>query len=165
MARHVTGNSDRQGAGRGRREGQVRQGALPMFGQDTPRAIRKRVRAVSKRVYAELRDSGRLAKRAHEVLTALAYYRNRTQEWPTPAELVRDMAERGIIPREESRYVAPRLTEFVKGAVKRRKDGSTFRKGGGLCVLMPARTCRVSGQEAHPVAIREAGSQSVEVHQ
>jgi tetrahydrodipicolinate N-succinyltransferase len=118
----------------------------------------KVVRRVSRHVYAELRKSGRIGKQTHRVLTALAFYRNRTQEWPTAAELAAFMFSRGYLDRNDTRLVAPRLTELLRGKVVRLADGSKARKGGGVLMLLPVRTCRVTGARAHPVAIREAGS-------
>ena len=118
----------------------------------------KVVRRVSKQVYAELRRSGHVKKSIRQVLVALAYYRNRTMTWPTPAELTRFMFEQRRIPKNESRYVAPRLSELIRGWVVRGADGQKVRRGGGVCDQLPVRICRESGQWAHPVAIREAGS-------
>ena len=122
-----------------------------------PRPPRKRVRPVSKQLYAELRDSDWLSKRAHQVLTALAHFRNRTTFWPTPAELTADMHRRGLISRPDPRLVAPRLSELVRGRVVRRK-GARIREGGGVCEQLPTRRCSITLAEAHPIAIREAGS-------
>jgi hypothetical protein len=119
----------------------------------------KVVRRVSKQVYAELRRSGGVARSTQRVITALAYYRNRTMTWPTPAELTKFMYDLKRIPKNESRYVAPRLTELIRGAVVRDPTtGARVRRGGGVCDQLPARRCRESGSQAHPVAIREAGS-------
>ena len=118
----------------------------------------KVVRAVSKAVYAELRKGGIVGAMTLKVLTALAWYRNQYQEWPTASELTRFLYTRKRIKREDSRLVAPRLTEMIRGRVERLEDGSRVRKGGGVLWLLPARKCRVTGASAHPVAIREAGS-------
>lgn len=119
----------------------------------------KVVRRVSKQVYAELRKSGYVKWSIVQVLTALAYYRNRYQEWPTPSELTRFMFNLKRIPRDESRYVAPRLTELIRGWTKVEPvSGQKYKVGGGVCDQLPRRICRVTGQWAHPVAIREAGS-------
>ncbi len=122
----------------------------------------KVVRRVSRGVYLELRKGGYTKRSGLKVLTGLAYYRNRTGEWATPAELAEFLFRMKKIPRPDSRITAPRLTELVKGCTVRRKDGTRVRLGGGVCVLMPTRICRVSGQYAHPVAIREAGSEQRE---
>jgi hypothetical protein len=84
----------------------------------------KVVRKVSRRLYARLRDSGELGKQAHKVLTALAYYRNRRQEWPTAAELATFMHETKRIARPDTRLVAPRLTELLRGKVVRTKPAT-----------------------------------------
>lgn len=118
----------------------------------------KIVRRVSKLVYARLRDSGQANRRSWQVITALAYYRNRSMAWPTAGELTRFMYQRKKLKREDPRLVAPRLTEMLRGKVVRLPDGSKVRRGGGLLTLLPARTCQFSGATAHPVAIREAGS-------
>lgn len=118
----------------------------------------KVVRRVSKQLYAVLREGGYLKRSGLRVLTALAYYRNRTMTWPTPAELAQFMYDhKRRIPHPDCRYVAPRLTELVNGMVVRR-HGQKVRVGGGVCDLLPRRVCRQTGQKAHPVAIREAGS-------
>lgn len=119
---------------------------------------RKRVRKVSIGTYRELRDSGRLRGRAAQVLRCLAAFFNRYQEWPTPAELTRYMFERGEIPAERANLVAPRLSVFINGDVRRHPDGSKRRVGGGVCEALPLRACRVTGDAAHPVRIREVGS-------
>jgi hypothetical protein len=118
----------------------------------------KRVRAVSKQVYAELRKGGYTKRSAVRVLTALAWYRNARQEWPTPAELAAFMFSRQRIARNDPRIVAPRVTEMLRGVVVRLKDGTTVRRGGGVLTLLPTRVCRETGMRAHPVAIREIGS-------
>ena len=118
----------------------------------------KVVRRVSKQVYARLRDSGGASRQTWRVLTALAYYRNRTMAWPTPAELTEFMFKRARIVRNDPRLVAPRLTELVRGRVVTLRGGGKVRRGGGVLTLLPARACRVTGSKAHPVSIREAGS-------
>jgi hypothetical protein len=118
----------------------------------------KVVRRVSRQVYAYLRDSGVASRRTWQVVTALAYYRNRWQVWPTAAELAHFMHERKRIERDDPRLVAPRITELVRGRVVKLKDGSKVRKGGGVITLMPLRRCSVTKSSAHPVALREAGS-------
>lgn len=122
----------------------------------------KVVRAVSRQVYAELRKSGAVAKSTSRVLVALAWYRNSRQEWPTAAELTRFMFERKRLPRNDTKLVAPRLTELLKGKAITRSDGRKVRIGGGLLTLGPARRCSVTGSKAHPVQIREAGSSARE---
>jgi hypothetical protein len=117
----------------------------------------KVVRKVSKQLYAVLRETEYLKRSTRLVLVSLAYYRNRTMTWPTPAELTRFMFSLDRIPKNESRYVAPRLTELIRGMVVVR-EGQKVRIGGGICDQLPARICRESGQKAHPVAIREVGS-------
>lgn len=123
----------------------------------------KVVRRVSRQVYAELRAGGHVGRQTLKVLTALAWYRNQRQEWPTAAELAAFMYGKGRIPRNESRLVAPRLTEMLRGAVRRLADGSKVRQGGGVLTLQPARKCGISGKSAHPIAIREAGSRERQV--
>lgn len=119
----------------------------------------KVVRRVSKQVYAELRRSGYVKRSILKVLTALAYYRNSTQQWPTPAELTEFMFKIKRIPRNDSRLTAPRLTELIRGwDILEPISGRRVRVGGGVCDQLPRRRCRITGQYAHPVAIREAGS-------
>lgn len=118
----------------------------------------KVVRRVSRQIYARLRDSGAAGRQTHRVITALAYYRNRSMAWPTPAELTEFMFRKKRIDRNDTRLVAPRLTELVRGRVVKLPDGQKVRKGGGVLTLLPLRTCAVTGNRAHPVAIREAGS-------
>lgn len=119
---------------------------------------RKKVRAVSKAVYAELRDSDRLAKSTHEVLTALAHFYYRTQTWPTTRELVRDMFTRGKLPAESASLISGRITFLVSGEDRRLKDGSVVHVGGGVCEFLPNRPCSITGRSAAPVRVREIGS-------
>ena len=123
----------------------------------------KVVRRVSRQVYAELRAGGHVGRQTVKVLTALAWYRNCRQEWPTAAELTAFMYGKGRIARNDSRLVAPRLTEMLRGKVVRLADGSKARHGGGVLTIGPARKCGISGKSAHPIAIREAGSQERQV--
>lgn len=123
----------------------------------------KVVRAVSKQVYAELRKSGRIAIATRRALVGLAAYRNATQQWPTPAELTHYLFTKKRLPRDDTKLVAPRLTELIRGRVVTLKGVGKVRRGGGLLTLGPARKCRVTGNPAHPVAIREAGSLAREV--
>lgn len=117
----------------------------------------KDVRKVSKQLIRELRESGYVKRSGHRVLVALERYHRRYQHWPTPAELTVFMFECHWIPREDSRYVAPRLCELIHGEKVWRK-GQQVVRGGDACDQLPARLCTVSKQKAHPVAIREAGS-------
>jgi hypothetical protein len=119
---------------------------------------RKRVRAVSKAQYAALRDGDRLSKRAADVLRELAAFYNRRAYWPTAAELTRWMFKHRDLPRDDSRLIAPRLTEFSRG-VKDRKTGVYH--GGGVIENLPARPCQVAGKKAHPLRITEAGAKFV----
>lgn len=132
--------------------------ALPEFTPRPLRAVRKAVRKVSRDQYAVLRDTGRLSKRAHEVLTALAHRYYVLQDWATPAELTRWMFRHGTITRESTNLVAPRLSDLVNGRWVRGRGGTRVQVGGGVCELLPKRVCRVTGTLAHPVRIREAGS-------
>ena len=105
---------------------------------------RKRVRAVSKAVYAELRDSERLSKREADVLRELAAYYNRRAEWPTVGELTAWMHEHRDIPRNDTRLVAPRMTALCR----------THR----IVEPLPARPCAVLGSKAHGWRVTEAGA-------
>lgn len=122
------------------------------------RPVWKDVRKVSKQLIHELQRSGYVKWSIRQVLNALVLYRLRKNDWPTPAELTHFMFELKRIPREESRYVAPRLTELVRGWHITVPGTGRVRIGGGVCDQLPSRPCRVTGQKAHPVAIREAGS-------
>jgi hypothetical protein len=119
---------------------------------------RKRVRAVSKQVYAELRDTGRLVESNQKALTALAAYYNRFAVWPTTRELVQWMFEDGRLPAPSGNLVSGRFTFLTYGIKRTLKDGTVIHEGGGVCEFLPKRTCRVSGKSAHPIRIREAGS-------
>lgn len=132
---------------------------LPLFA-DVVKAERpwKVVRRVSKAIYAELQKDGKVAARTRRVIVGLAAYRNRTMAWPTASELAADLFRRGRLERAETRLVAPRLTELLRGKVVTLSDGSKVRRGGGLVTLQPARRCSVTCKSAHPVAIREIGS-------
>lgn len=118
----------------------------------------KVVRRVSRQVYAELRAGGHVGRQTLKVLTALAWYRNQRQEWPTVSELAAFMYGKRRIERNESRLVAPRITEMLRGKVVKLPDGTKVRKGGGVLTLLPVRKCGITGVSAHPIAIREAGS-------
>lgn len=122
----------------------------------------KVVRRVSRQVYAELRKSGAVARSTARVIVSLAWYRNSTQVWPTAAELTAFMFDKKRLPRNDTKLVAPRLTELLKGKVIHRPDGRKVRLGGGVLTLGPVRKCRVTGGKAHPVCIREAGSSARE---
>lgn len=123
----------------------------------------KVVRRVSRQVYAAIRNGGVVGRQTAKVVTALAWWRNERQTWPTPAELTAFMFERKRLTRNDPRLVAPRITELVRGKVVRLADGTKARKGGGVLWLLPARRCAVTGAHAHPVAIREAGSAARQV--
>jgi hypothetical protein len=118
----------------------------------------KDVRLVSKQIIRELRDSGYVKRSGRRVLIALEIYRNRYQQWPTPAELTRFMFEQKWIPREDRNCVSPRLTELIHGYDVRLKDGTVKHIDGGALDQLPLRVCAVTGQKAHPVSIREIGS-------
>lgn len=124
---------------------------------------RKRVRAVSIGVANRLRDeakrdraAGRETK-AQQVHRCLAAFINYYAYPPTPAELCRFMAERHEISVERVNLVSPRLSEGINGIVRRDVTGAQVRVGGGLYELLPLRVCRVTGDMAHPVRIREVG--------
>jgi hypothetical protein len=124
----------------------------------TERLPRKKVRSVSKQVYAELRDSDRLAKSTHLVLTALAAYYNRFAVWPTTRELVQYMFDRGQLPAPSANLISGRITFLVDGIDRKSKDGHVTHVGGGVCEFLQTRRCRISGRPAAPVRIRERGS-------
>lgn len=131
-----------------------RQAAFLWYGQHAEPLPRKRVRAVSRQVYAELRDSGRLSNSVAKVLRNLAHAYNATQSWPTAAELAYFMKQKGELERDDPRAVAPRLTFLGPG--ERRRDGTI--RGGGVIEKLPVRICRVTGSPAHPWRIREKGA-------
>ncbi len=115
----------------------------------------KRMRAVSKHQYAQLRDTDRLQQRQHDFLTALAAYTNRWGVAPTVAELAEWAHADGRLPRPDPNLYRPRATELSKG--ERRRGRPT--KGGGVIELLPRRRCRVTGRAAHPLRIIEAGAE------
>lgn len=116
---------------------------------------RKSVRAVSKAIYAELVDSGRLSKDQRMVLTAIAAIYDRTQAWPTRGELARHLFETFRIARPDPSLFAPRLTELSKG-IEDRKTGEFH--GGGLLMRLPRRQCAEAKTDASPWRITEAGA-------
>jgi hypothetical protein len=125
-----------------------------------PPVVWKDVRKVSKQLIHELQRSGYVKWSIRQVLHLLVLYRLRTHAWPTPAELTRFAFQMNRIPREESRYIAPRLTELIRGWHITSPSGQRVRVGGGVCDQLPARRCTVTGQKAHPVAILEAGARA-----
>jgi len=129
------------------------------------RAPRKIVRAVSKQLYAALRDGDYLPQSSAKVLRNVAAFKNRRGSWPTGSELTAWMFEHGEIPRNDTRFVVARVTELVKGRVVRRATGESVRVGGGVLVLLPVRVCHVTGNPAHPISVREAGSDEREVQE
>jgi len=116
---------------------------------------RKRVRQVSKGQYAALRDGDRLSGRTADVLRELAAFYNRRASWPTVQELTTWMFERGDLPRNDSRLIAPRLTELCRG-IKDRQTGEY--RGGGVIESLPARPCAIAKTKAHPLRITEIGA-------
>lgn len=142
------------------------QRALPIYGQPEPTeaprrpvAFRKAVRDVSRETYNVLADTGALGAMCTKVMRSLKAYINRHGHAPTPAELTRAMFEAGVIKRDATNLVAPRLTELDKGKTVRLPDGSTVRLGGGEIQKLPLRLCRVTGNQAHPVQPRQKGSE------
>jgi hypothetical protein len=123
-----------------------------------PMRVRKNVRAVSKETYNVLADTGMLGAACTKVMRSLKFYINQHQECPTPAELTRHMYRAGVINRDSTNLVSPRLTELAVGKVKRQKDGSPVRVGGREVDYLPVRLCRVTGNLAHPVRPRQKGS-------
>ncbi len=123
---------------------------------------RKEVRAISRAQIYELKDSGKFQERITMVLNGLAHHYYQKQFWPTPAELTRHLFKTKRIPAENRNVVAPRLSDLVNGPTQRvkREDGTSVqvRTGGGVCELLEKRRCRVTGTQAHPIRIREAGS-------
>lgn len=142
------------------------QRALPMYGQPLPEEppsrpapFKKAVRSVSVEQYNVLADTGALSAATTKVMRSLKAYINKHIDPPTPAELARWMFEVGVIKHDRVNLVAPRLTELVKGKVVRRKDQPPTRIGGGLAQYLPKRTCRATGNPAHPVRPRQVGSE------
>jgi len=123
-----------------------------------PVRVRKNVRAVSRETYNLLADTGALGAACTKVMRSLKAYINKHQVAPTPAELTRWMWTSGVIKRDSTNLVAPRLTEMARGKVVRQADGSTVRVGGREIEQLPLRKCHVTGNAAHPVRPREAGS-------
>lgn len=123
--------------------------------EDRPR---KRTRQVSRELYRHHRDTGDLAKRTDQVLRCLSWHFNLTTRWPTAAELARFMFEKGELPRDDSRLVAPRLTFLGPGEKRRGRPLS----GGGLIEPLARRLCRVTEQFAHPWRVREQGTVTID---
>jgi len=100
---------------------------------------RKTVRKVSREQYAVLRDTPGLlpAKRA-AVLRNIAAIFNARQAWPTTAEVVAWMFERGELQRPSANLISGRITELV---------------GGGVCAFGPLRPCDISGRQAHGIRV------------
>lgn len=141
--------------------------ALPIYGQPEPSDSRRRpapfrkaVRAVSKETYNVLADTGALGAATTKVMRSLKAYINKHAVDPTPAELTRWMFETGVIKRNDTNLVAPRLTELHKGRVMRRKGCAPVRVGGNEIEKLPLRVCRETGNEAHPVRPRQRGSEA-----
>jgi len=135
----------------------IEQVALPGFHR-AGRRVRKNVRKVSSGRYATLRDGTILKAAQARVFRCLAAYYNRFQQWPTRAELTEWMFSRREIPRRNINSVAPRISELLNGWHVKLPDGTRRRVGGGAVELLPVRRCRVNGDAAHPVRIRESGS-------
>lgn len=127
-------------------------------GVTRPVRVRKNVRAVSRETYNVLVDTGALGAACTKVMRSLKAFINKHQYPPTPAELTRWMFVAGVIKRDATNLVAPRLTEMARGKVVRLADGSTVRVGGREIEQLPLRKCQVTGNTAHPVRPREAGS-------
>lgn len=121
------------------------------------RSPRKEVRKVSRANLYRLKDSGQLSERLTMALNGLAHHYYVTKTWPTPAELTRWMFQHKTIARESPNIVAPYISELVNGRWVGRGE-ARHREGGGACEYLPKRLCAVTGGEAHPVRIREAGS-------
>ena len=122
---------------------------------------RKIVRTVCRENNNRLRDEAKAARlegretKAQQVHRCLAAFINFYAYAPTPAELTRRMFETGEIPSDRVNLVSPRISEGINGLVRRDVDGNKVRIGGGLYALLPLRVCRVTGDMAHPVKIKE----------
>ncbi len=103
------------------------------------------------------REAGRETK-AQQVHRCLAAYFNKYGYWATASELRVYMFTHGEIAHDNPNLVSPRLAVGVNGDVKRLKDGTKIRVGGGLYELLPLRVCKITGDSAHPYKIREVGS-------
>lgn len=119
----------------------------------------KGVRALSKETFNLLADTGALGAMTTKVMRSLKYFINSHGYAPTPAELTHEMFANGVIPRDDTRLVAPRLTELAQGKKLYRADGTPYRVGGAEIELLPPRPCRITGNKAHPVRPREKGSE------
>lgn len=75
----------------------------------------KRVRPTSVAVYAELRDSGKLAAARNRALRAVAALKNSRGEWPTACEVQAWLLERKEVEDANPNRVKPRLTELATG--------------------------------------------------
>lgn len=75
----------------------------------------KRVRPTSVAVYAELRDSGKLAAGRNRALRAVSALKNSRGEWPTGCEVQAWLLERGEVEDANPNRVKPRLSELADG--------------------------------------------------
>lgn len=116
------------------------QPALPMFGQQQPRA-HKRQRATARAVYAL--DRERLEGRQGQILRILAAHWNAKQVSPTALELLTWALAQG-----ESLFdvnsLRPRLHELCER---------------GLVTAGEKRRCAISGKVVHVWRVREIGSE------
>ena len=139
----------------------------PLRERSSYRPIRtrsKRVRDISRQNNNRLRDEAKAdreagretkAQQVHRCLVACAL---KYGIWPTRWELCYYMAERHEIKSPNINLVAPRISDGLNGESRRLKDGTKVRVGGGLYEELPLRTCRIMGDDANPVKVREVGS-------
>lgn len=117
------------------------QPAFNFWGQAEPKP-HKRVRQVSRQVYAVVRSES-AGRRRDDVLRCAAAYFNRFQRWLTDAELADWMYRQGELERNDPNLVRPRRFELYQM---------------GLMEPLKRRKCSVTTKSAQPWAIREAGS-------
>lgn len=132
--------------------------AEDVFSPRALRGVRQNVRKVSSELFTILRDTGILAGARTKVMRALAAYYMRFQEWPTREELKHWMFVVGIIPRDNPNLVSPRISDLINGWEETNAAGEKVRVSGGLVETLPARKCRITGNRAEPVRIRQKGS-------
>lgn len=122
----------------------------------------KRVRPTSVAVYAELRDSGKLAECRQHVLRAVSALKNSRGEWPTACEVQDWLLDRGELEDANPNRVRPRLSELADGwdvvHVLEANGGKVRTKVHVECNVLergPKRKSRISGITCITWRVRE----------